>query len=300
MDHVASITTVGTFLLSKAWVLPFLVAGLSSLILTWLLVWVAPRRNWVVTPRRDRWNRRVVAQFGGVPVLLSLSIAVLLLRPRLQVVELLCLIVGIGLLGLWDDIVGLGPKPKLLVEVLLAGFAVQVGFVGSFTPIRILNWGLSLLWIIGTTNAFNLIDNMDGLAGGIAVISLTQIVLFLGYSSILGTLAFCLLAAIVGFLVFNVHPARIFMGDVGSLPIGFFLGCMSIMSVAHLREGWQAMMGCVLIVFVPMFDLLLVSVTRRMNGRPISQGARDHTSHRLVYLGLSERWTTTLLYVFAM
>src|SRR6267142_726312 len=209
-------------------------AALISVALTSALVRLAPARGWVVFPRQNRWNRRVVAQFGGIPILLSFWSAALLLPPARPYAILLFCTGALGLMGLMDDRRGLGPKPKLAVELLLAGLMVYAGVVYSLTPSLIANQILTVIWIAGITNAFNLIDNMDGLAAGAAVIALGTITLIAGVNSHLGMLALLLLISMGGFLLFNLHPARVFMGDVGSLPTGFFLACASVMAAAKL------------------------------------------------------------------
>lgn len=272
--------------------------GLSSA-LTALLVKIAPRNGWVVLPKHNRWNKRVVAQFGGVPVLLATWIVLLFLPSARQILNLLLLTVGVALLGFIDDIVGLGPKPKLIVQILLASLAVHFGVVHSLTHTPSWNALFTVLWIVGITNAFNLIDNIDGLAAGIGVIALLQIVLLAGLQTPVAVFALCLLASLLGFLLFNFHPAKVFMGDVGSLAVGFFLACASVMTPSHLSSLGSVLLLPCLVLFIPIFDMLLVSVTRRLNGRAISRGARDHASHRLVLLGLSEPHAVAILYAVA-
>lgn len=276
-----------------------LVAVVLSAALTGLLVKIAPARGWVVVPSQNRWNKRVVAQFGGVPVILVTAGVLLFLPSARQVLILLLLTAGIALLGFIDDIRGLGPKPKLLVQILLAGIAVHFGVIHSLTHTPSLNALFTVFWIVGITNAFNLIDNIDGLAAGIGVIALLQIVLLAGLQAPVSGFAVCLMASLLGFLLFNFHPAKVFMGDVGSLTIGFFLACASVMTPSHLRSLGSVLLLPCLVLFIPIFDMLLVSVTRRLNGRAISRGARDHASHRLVLLGLSEPQAVSILYVVA-
>jgi UDP-GlcNAc:undecaprenyl-phosphate/decaprenyl-phosphate GlcNAc-1-phosphate transferase len=156
----------------------------------------------------------------------------------------------------------------------------------------------TVAWIVGITNAFNLLDNMDGLAAGIGIIAgLTLSLLTADASLRLLTLIF--VGAIAGFLIFNFKPAKIFMGDTGSLAIGYYLACASVLATEHLSTVSSILFVPVLVLFIPVFDTLLVSVTRRLNGRAISAGARDHTSHRLVLLGISERKAVLLLYGLA-
>lgn len=278
--------------------MPLAACALSAA-LTALLVKIAPARGWVVVPSHNRWNRRIVAQFGGVPVLLAMWSALPFLPSAQHILNLVILTTGIALLGLIDDIVGLGPKPKLAVQILLASLAVHFGVVHSLTHTPSLNALFTVFWIVSITNAFNLIDNIDGLAGGVGVIALLQIVLLAGVHAPVAAVAMCLLASLVGFLLFNAHPAKVFMGDVGSLTVGFFLACASVMTPSHLSSVGSVLLLPCLVLFIPIFDMLLVSVTRRLNGRAISRGARDHTSHRLVLLGLSEPQAVAILYVVA-
>lgn len=295
------VKSVSAFVAARSWhpVYAALYALGASTVLTALLVKIAPWRRWVVTPSCNRWNQRVVAQFGGVPILLATWSALLFLPASRQVLNLLLLTVGIALLGLIDDNLGLGPKPKLIVQILLASLAVQFGVVYSLTHTPSLNALFTVFWIVAITNAFNLIDNIDGLAAGVGVIALLQIVLLAGLQAPVAMFALCLLASLLGFLLFNFHPAKVFMGDVGSLAVGFFLACASVMTPSHLSSLGSVLLLPCLVLFIPIFDMLLVSVTRRLNGRAISRGARDHASHRLVLLGLSEPQAVSILYALA-
>jgi UDP-GlcNAc:undecaprenyl-phosphate GlcNAc-1-phosphate transferase len=282
-----------------SWIWIGLTALLISTALTALLVKIAPSMGWVVIPAENRWNRRVVAQFGGIPILLTTFVVAAFLPSTHAVMNLLLLTASMTVLGFIDDIIGLEPKSKLVVQIVLATLAVHAGIVHPLTGITLLNAAFTVFWIVAITNAFNLIDNIDGLAAGIAIIALAQIVLLTGVRVPVGTLAFCLMISAGGFLVFNANPAKIFMGDVGSLPIGFFLACASVATASHLSSLGSVLLVPCLVLFIPIFDMLLVSITRRMNGRAISRGARDHASHRLVLLGLTERQAVWILYVMA-
>lgn len=282
-----------------AWLGIVLASGVLSLGLTALLVRIAPGRGWVVIPAENRWNRRVVAQFGGIPILVAACAVVPLIPAAFSASNLLILTLSVAVLGLVDDMIGLGPKPKLIVQLLLATLAVHSGIVHPLSNSILLNEAFTILWIIGITNAFNLIDNIDGLAAGVAIIALAQIILLAGLKVPVGMLALSLMTSTVGFLFFNFNPAKIFMGDVGSLPLGFFLACASVMTASHLSSLGSVLLVPSLVLFIPIFDMLLVSITRRLNGRAISRGARDHTSHRLVLLGLTERQAVCILYGIA-
>jgi UDP-GlcNAc:undecaprenyl-phosphate GlcNAc-1-phosphate transferase len=276
--------------------LPLLAMALSAG-LTYSLISVAPRQGWVVVPAANRWNRRTVAQFGGIPIVLVFLLASLFVRSDAGYYALLFLTCGMSILGLADDLIGLGPVIKLVPEVALAAIAVSFGFIYPLTPDHHLNQLISVFWIVGITNSLNLLDNMDGIAGGVGLIGLCYVAIFAGFGTPIAFLSLCLAAGIAGFLFFNFNPARIFMGDTGALAIGFFLGCATTVAARNLSGRTAAVLAPCLILFVPLFDTALVSVSRRMHGRRISRGARDHTSHRLVFLGCTERQTARVIYL---
>ena len=160
-----------------------LLSAISSIVLTALLIKIATIKGWVVVPSQNRWSKRTVAQFGGGPVLFAFWLIALMSPASHQYRVLLLSTVALALLGLIDDIKGLGPKPKLLAEVMIAACAVSSGIVSPITHNFSVNWVLTVLWIVVISNAFNIIDNMDGLAGGVAIIGLAGIALLAGFSS---------------------------------------------------------------------------------------------------------------------
>jgi UDP-GlcNAc:undecaprenyl-phosphate GlcNAc-1-phosphate transferase len=274
--------------------------AVGSISLTTLLIKVATVKGWVVVPSQNRWSKRTVAQFGGGPVLLTFWLVALMTPALHQYRVLLLSTVALALLGFIDDIKGLGPKPKLLAEVLITACAVSSGVISAITPSFGVNWVLTVLWIVVISNAFNIIDNMDGLAGGVAIIGLAGIVTLSGPGSPIGVLSILLMISVGGFFLFNFNPAKIFMGDLGSLPIGFFLASASVVIAGRIRVPMAGLVLPCLILFVPVFDASLVSLSRRIKGRAISDGGRDHSSHRLVFSGLSERRAVGLLHAIAV
>ncbi len=173
-----------------------------------------------------------------------------------------------------------------------------------WTGYEILDIWLTVLWVIGITNAINLLDNMDGLAAGISAIAAISLAVGFGASGETGELLFVVafIGALIGFLVFNFNPASIFMGDCGSMFVGFLLSASVLMNQVGGRSRSVLTILAVpaLILFVPIFDTTFVTILRKLWGRKASQGGRDHTSHRLVALGLSERNAVLMLYGFAM
>ena len=201
-------------------------------------------------------------------------------------------------LGFVDDVFHLKPYAKLIAQLLIAALTVLAGATLPWTNIALVDQALSLFWIVGITNAINLLDNMDGLAGGVACVGATfQAVFFvLQHQLPQAACSAALAGALLGFLVFNWKPASIFMGDCGALFLGYTLATLAMDSNYGRSRGLLVTIAApVLVMLVPIFDTTFVTLVRIVRGRPVSQGGRDHTSHRLVTLGLSERTAVSLL-----
>jgi UDP-GlcNAc:undecaprenyl-phosphate GlcNAc-1-phosphate transferase len=203
------------------------------------------------------------------------------------------------ILGLIDDFISIKPQTKLVGQILAASFVALVGFRMQWFTSLTLDTMVTIIWIVGVTNAFNLIDNMDGLCAGIGLIaSIFLFILFKNSYLIGGIQASLIIAgALAAFLIFNFKPASIFMGDSGSLVIGFIL---SVLTLAYAGSYTATKISLfvvpILILLVPIFDTLLVSIIRILSGRKASAGGRDHTSHRLVLMGLKEKNAVLFLY----
>lgn len=254
----------------------------------------------VAMPRADRWNRKPTAMLGGVGIFVPFVLGLLVLRPSIPGLwPLMGAATFLFAVGLVDDLHALRPHVKLVMQVAAASVLPMMGLVLPWTPYRLVNDVITLFWMVGITNAVNLLDNMDGLAGGVAALaSLFQAAYFVVNGQIeAALLSLLLMSAIVGFLVFNTHPASIFMGDCGSLFLGFMLGGTALLNNWGRSRGLVAvLMTPVLFMLVPIVDTSLVTITRILRGRPVSQGGKDHVSHRLVATGLSERSAVLLLY----
>ena len=273
----------------------------ASLAFTVLAEHVAPRLGALAQPAADRWNRRRVPLLGGP----AIAAAILLGAPGVPVHEPgLWILLGGALVmlgvGLVDDLRPLKPQTKFIAQVLVAAALASLGLQLRLTPFPFLNVLLTLVWIVGITNAFNLLDNMDGLAAGVAAITLS---FRLGFFLIDGNaegaeFAALAVGALLGFLVFNFHPASIFMGDAGSLFIGVLVSGLSLIpGWPYTRGTASVLLFPVLILLVPIFDTAFVTIARVVAGRSVAVGGRDHSSHRLVALGLSEREAVVALYV---
>jgi UDP-GlcNAc:undecaprenyl-phosphate GlcNAc-1-phosphate transferase len=276
---------------------------LTAALLTPVVARLARARGVVAAPRRDRWHKAPTPLLGGVAIYFASMLVVLTFAnvdARLAVV-----LFGATLLfitGLVDDLVHLRPQTKLLIQIGAAGALVMGGVRVETPSLSFVSAPLTILWVVGLTNAFNLLDNMDGLAAGIAAIA--SFVLFI-FSFGLGNdttalLSLSVMAGALGFLMYNFHPARVFMGDSGSMYIGFVLSAISLLGTREMASNVVlTLLVPVVIMGLPIFDTTLVTIARSLSGRPISQGGSDHVSHRLVALGLSQRQTALVLYFIA-
>jgi UDP-GlcNAc:undecaprenyl-phosphate GlcNAc-1-phosphate transferase len=278
-----------------------LLAFAISVVATPAVMRLARRYGLVARPKADRWHSKPTALLGGVALYLAVTGSVLAFGDLDR--ELIGVLIGgtlIFALGLIDDIFQIKPSTKFLGEILATCVVLYAGIGFDLIRNPFLNLFLTILWVVGITNAFNLLDNMDGLSAGVAGIScLTTFVFSLiqGLPEI-SVLSLAVLGACLGFLIFNFNPARVFMGDCGSLFLGFTLACTTILGSWEQASNLFAILAIPsLALGVPIFDTLLVTVSRLVSGRGVAVGGRDHTSHRLVGLGMSERKAVLSLYV---
>ncbi|CAN5291644.1 hypothetical protein BH10PLA2_BH10PLA2_30000 [soil metagenome] len=285
------------------WIYPLLAFGMAAG-LTPVVAWLARRWGFVARPRSDRWHKKPTALLGGVAIFISVILVALLAVPLTP--QTLVVLGTSGLifcLGLVDDLYHLKPYQKLVGQLLGAGIVVSCGIGLNWTPWIIANQLLTMFWLVGITNAINLLDNMDGLAAGICAIAAAFLgICFAQHEQFPeAALMAVLVAGLVGFLIYNSNPASIFMGDCGSLFLGFLLASGALLNI----PGWRSrsflpvLVVPMLILFIPIFDTTFVTLLRKLAGRAVSQGGRDHTSHRLVALGLSERAAVWMLYGLA-
>src|SRR5678816_1630797 len=275
---------------------------------------VARRYGLIAAPKTDRWHKKPTAMFGGVAIWLSVVVSYFaFVRPTTGLGwghfpgSPLDVVIGAStflfLVGLADDFLHTKPYQKLIGQVMGSAFVVYYGLALPWTGYAALNVALTIFWLIGITNAVNLLDNMDGLASGIAVIASGFLALsFLAGDQLTSALLLATFAgAQLGFLVYNSSPASIFMGDCGSMFIGFFLASAALVNLSggRSRSLLPVLAVPILVLFIPIFDTTFVTILRKLSGRAASQGGRDHTSHRLVALGMSERHAVWMLYGFA-
>jgi UDP-GlcNAc:undecaprenyl-phosphate/decaprenyl-phosphate GlcNAc-1-phosphate transferase len=278
-------------------------AFLAGLVLVPLVRTAARRFGIVARPQASRWHQRPTPLLGGVAVGAIVLVGGATIVPASGIaLTLACAAMMLGL-GLVDDLSPLKSSTKLVYQIVVASIFVYAGHRLEWTSSLTLDTMLTLAWIVGITNALNLLDNMDGLASGVGVIACVSLLLTgdLQAPGPESRLLAMLLGALIAFLLYNLHPASIFMGDSGSLMIGMILGAASVAQGqgTATRELLSVVAAPVLVLFIPIFDTTLVVVARLLSGRRPSEGGRDHSSHRMVAMGLSESGAVGVLWTLA-
>ena len=303
-----------------------------SAVLTAIVKKVVVRTDFVARPAADRYHRNIVPLGGGIAIFATIFIVILaaimvvkflvapghfgwlaehakidpadfLARIDELLVILLCIVILFAL-GLWDDKRHLGPFFKLGVQFAVAFIAAAFADirVELFIENRIIASFLSAFWIVLIINAFNFLDNMDGASAGIAVI--TSSILFtaaaLSGQILVGGLALVFIGTLLGFLVFNFPPAGIFMGDAGSLVVGFFVALLSL-RITYYHEAqsgqWYPVFMPLVAMAVPLYDFISVTLLRISQGKSPFVGDTQHFSHRLKRHGLTDTQTVLMLYL---
>ena len=301
-----------------------------SCLLTFIMIRVAPRLGFVDKPGGRKIHANPKPLGGGVAIFWGIAlpvvgglVAVHVLSPEFFGSDLLALhwagikhqtplalavlaaMLVLHLMGLRDDARAMGPFVKLFIQL---GVTTALAIVADLRAMEFLGYIPSIivtvLWITAITNAFNFLDNMDGLSAGVAAVCTTAFLvtaLTIQQWFVAAMLAL-LLGALLGFLVFNFPPAKIFMGDSGSLVIGFVLGVLTVRTT-YLRPeqtfaaGWYSIFAPLIVLAVPLYDLIVVSAIRLSRGKSPFVGDTNHFSHRLVARGMSRRTAVLCLYL---
>lgn len=317
-----------------------------SLSLTPAVQWLAQRAGAVDTPNSRKIHSAPIPRLGGIALVISLFTALIfchLFFPRIfallasdaetafmnpfQGVLIVCSLLSVFFIGIWDDIKSLGPVPKLFVQFLAASLLYFGGFQitvitnpagPGFLPLYFLSYPLTVIWIVGITNAFNLIDGLDGLASGVAIIALITLAAISFFNDQAGVaLAAVLLAgSVLGFLWFNFRPATIFLGDSGSLFLGFALALLSIQSFTKVSTTFAVLVP-IFALGLPITDTILSIIRRFFSSFLQKNGSREkaslkkairliflpdrfHIHHQLINRGLSHRNTVLVLYAVSI
>ena len=263
---------------------------------------VAIRRGAVVPPRQDRWHRESTPTFGGLAIACGALVALLSVGvPSRETAVVFAVALAMLAVGWVDDRFRLTPLAKLVASLAAAAavvYALTAMRGQAASPALTV---IAIVWFAGVVHAVNLLDNMDGLAGGVGLLAaLGFSVVFadrLGISMTVGLWA--LAGALLGFLVWNRHPSRLFMGDCGSLFVGSVLAGSSLVVVFGSPHLFVDSVAVMLVLVVPLFDTGFVLILRRLAGRSATRGGTDHVSHRLVSVGLSEPRAVAALYLLA-
>ncbi len=303
-----------------------------SVVLTAVVRKLATRAGFVAHPAEDRYHQTVIPLGGGIAIFTTLLVFILagaaamklLLIPGRfdwlaeranidpadfsakinQLVIILLSVLALFTLGLWDDKKHLGPFFKLAVQfaaaMIAAAFAdIRVEF---FIENKVITSIFSAFWIVLIINAFNFLDNMDGASAGIAVIA--SCILFsaaaLSGQVFVGGLALVFIGTLLGFLVFNFPPAKIFMGDAGSLVVGFFVALLTLRTTYYheAQSGqWYPVLMPLVVMAVPLYDFISVTLLRISQGKSPFVGDTQHFSHRLKRHGLTDTQTILTLYL---
>jgi UDP-GlcNAc:undecaprenyl-phosphate GlcNAc-1-phosphate transferase len=310
----------------------FIVAFISSVILTAIFKRIAAQKGFLSVPTENRYHKASVPLGGGIAIFITMTAALLagLAAAKVYLVtgwpdifgtaageyavnflnktkELLVIVFSITVLfifGLWDDKKHLSPFFKLAVQFVVAFTAAALADirVEFFIESRLVTSILSAFWIVLIINAFNFLDNMDGLSAGIAAIATCVLLTaaIISQQVFVSGLALVFIGTLLGFLVFNFPPARIFMGDAGSLVIGFFIAMLTLRTTYYnqAQSGqWYSVLFPLIVMAVPLYDFLSVTFLRIKQGKSPFVGDTQHFSHRLKRRGLSDTQTALTLYL---
>lgn len=296
------------------YLLGFVAALLLALVLTPAVKRFAIRVGAVDAPNQRKVHTRIMPRLGGLAVYLAFIGAFLVAMPWVEGYRtnvILGILIGgtiVTIVGALDDRFDLSPKVKLLGQVIAAGvvvaFGVKMDFVilpfGDGTQMGWLGIPITIFWIVGVTNAINLIDGLDGLAAGVSAIATgTIFVLALMMGNVtVALLSAVLLGSILGFLFFNFHPAKIFMGDSGALFLGFSLATLSVLGFK--QATLVSFVVPIFILGVPLSDTFFAIVRRTLNRTPISAADKNHLHHCFLALGFSHRNSVLMIYGIAL
>lgn len=286
---------------------PMVLALTLVLLLTPPVRQLAIRLNAMDAPDKRKVHKIAMPRMGGLAIFLSFWITAMLTQPMTR--ELLGFFAGscfIVASGIWDDMKGIKPSMKILFQVAAAAAVIATGtkvtfitnlFAGSPLALGWLAVPLTTLWIIGMTNAINLVDGLDGLAAGISGIAALTIgiISWMEGFPAAGVLALILGASALGFLKYNFHPAKIFMGDTGALFLGYALAVLSTMGLTKMATTVSLFLPIV-VLGVPIMDTMFAIIRRFLNRKPIFAADKDHLHHRLLAMGFSHPKAVLVVY----
>jgi len=275
-----------------------------------MIIKLAPLVGAVDKPNARKVHQKVMPRMGGLAIFISFLIGSIIVSPNdpfhIAIVMGAFMIVIIGML---DDIYELSAKWKLAGQLVAAMTVViygglQIEFInlpfGGSIEFGILSIPMTIFWILAFTNAINLIDGLDGLAAGVSSIGLftLAVVAFLMGNDYVLIMSLIVLASTLGFLFFNFHPAKIFMGDTGSLFLGYIFGVLSVLGFKNVTI--VSFIVPVLILGLPIFDTIVAMIRRKLNNVPLYSADKSHVHHRLLSFGFSHKQTVFVMYAISI
>jgi UDP-GlcNAc:undecaprenyl-phosphate GlcNAc-1-phosphate transferase len=276
-------------------------AGLIAFVAAPFTLLIARRAGFVDQPSVRKPHLRPMPLLGGVAIYAGLLAGLIMFGNDEPVRELVAIAAGatlLGGLGLWDDRYGMNPRIKMAGQAVAGTLLVLGGVQVKLFNNNYLDMPLTVLWVVGICNAINFLDNMDGLAAGLAAVASGFFLLLaiVNAQTLVAGLAAAVLGACLGFLFYNFSPAILFMGDAGSLVLGFALAVLGIKLQFTGRPPLSTWMIPIVVLGVPIFDTTLVVISRLRRKLAVAQGGTDHVSHRLVRLGMSPRRAVVALW----
>lgn len=293
--------------MSTQTILAFFAALITVLIITPLVMKFAIKIGAIDKPNHRKVHMKVMPRLGGLAIFIGVAVGYFV--GGLHNHQITGITVGgllIVLIGIFDDKYELSAKVKLLGQLVAAGVVVMSGLVIEFVHIPSIGtiefgvWSIpiTIFWIVGITNAINLIDGLDGLAAGVStiVIATIAVMAFIAGKEMILLIALIFMGSTIGFLFFNFHPAKIFMGDTGALFLGYGIAVLSLLGLYKSVTLFSFIVP-ILILGVPIFDTTYAIIRRIVNKKPIGSPDKSHLHHRLLALGFSHRNTVLVIYV---
>ncbi|MDQ0177101.1 glycosyltransferase family 4 protein [Bacillus chungangensis] len=288
--------------------LTLFVCLITSIILTPIVKKIAIKIGAIDKPNHRKVHKNIMPRLGGLAIYFSFIIGILVLRPNDEfTMPILLGSLVIIITGVLDDLLELSAKMKLLGQLLAASIVVFAGVNIEFINLPFdgqLQFGylsipITILWIVGITNAINLIDGLDGLAAGVSSIALITISLmaFIKQDVFTMSMALIVLGSTLGFLFYNFHPAKIFMGDTGALFLGYIISVLSLLGFKNVT--FISLVIPVIILGVPISDTFFAIIRRIVHKKPLSAPDKSHLHHCLLRLGYSHRQTVLIIYAIA-
>lgn len=285
------------------------ISMLIALLITPILIKIALKMNATDKPNYRKLHENPTPTLGGLAIFMSFLVGIIVLQPTSDYhLAIMCGAILIIILGFFDDLYDLSPKTKFLLQFVAAALVVfwgglQVEFInlpfGGQVKFGVLSSVITILWIVGVTNAMNFIDGLDGLAAGVSSIALFTIggmAIIMGDSYVV-SIALILFFSTVGFLPYNFFPAKIFMGDTGALFLGYMISVLALLGFKNVTI--ISFIIPIFILAIPISDTLIAMVRRYINNQPMSSPDSSHLHHRLVKLGLTHKQAVLCIYLLS-